>query len=68
MSAPKPVIINQADLEWEGWSEVSIAAESALRSKLLISGERTESRGLVTRLAEIPPRVWGLGRQNGSPG
>ena len=55
MSAPKPVSINQADLEWEGWSEASIAAESAMRWKLLISGERTESRGLVTGLAEIPP-------------
>ncbi len=55
MTAREPVIIDQADLDWEGWSEPDLATRSAIRWKLLITGERMESSGLVTGIAEIPP-------------
>ena len=51
----RPVIINQADLPWEGWENADVAARSAIRWKLLTAGECTESAGLVTGIAEIPP-------------
>lgn len=50
----RPVIIDQADLPWEGWEDADVAARSAIRWKLLTAGERTESAGLVTGIAEIP--------------
>ena len=55
MNAPKPTIVDQADLDWEGWSDANIATKSRIRWKLLIAGERTESVGLCTGIAEIPP-------------
>ena len=55
MDARKPVIIDQANLDWEGWRDADLAAKSAIRWKLLITGERTESSGLVTGVVEIPP-------------
>ena len=55
MNAPKPVIVDQADLDWEGWRDADIAAKSRIRWKLLLASERTESVGLVTGIAEIPP-------------
>ena len=54
-SRTRPVIIDQADLPWEGWEDTDVAARSAIRWKLLIAGERTESAGLVTGIAEVPP-------------
>ena len=54
-SRTRPVIIDQADLPWEGWEDTDVAARSAIRWKLLIAGERTESTGLVTGIAEVPP-------------
>ena len=51
----RPVIIDQADLPWEGWEDTDVAARSAIRWKLLTAGERTESAGLVIGIAEIPP-------------
>lgn len=51
----RPVIIDQADLPWEGWADAAVAARSAIRWKLLTAGERTGSAGLVTGIAEIPP-------------
>ncbi len=55
MDARKPVIIDQANLDWEGWRDTDLAAKSAIRWKFLLTGERTESIGLVTGVAEIPP-------------
>lgn len=55
MSNLKPIIINQSELEWEGWDDPVIAAKSPIRWKLLITGERTPSNGLVMGIAEIPP-------------
>ena len=51
----RPVIIDQAYSPWEGWEDADVAARSAIRWKLLIAGERTESAGFVTGIAEIPP-------------
>lgn len=53
----KPVIINQAELEWESWEDPDIAARSPVRWKLLITSERCQSSGIVTGLAEIPPDI-----------
>ncbi len=55
MSVQKPIIINEAKLTWEGWDTPVIAAESSIRWKLLITGERGPSSGLVTGIAECPP-------------
>lgn len=50
-----PIIIKQSELEWESWEDPVIAAKSPIRWKLLITGERTPSSGLVTGIAEVPP-------------
>lgn len=55
MTYLKPIIINQSDLEWEGWDDPEIAAKSPVRWKLLITSERMPSSGIVTGIAEIPP-------------
>ena len=54
MSRSAPIIINEAELDWEGWDDPTIAAENPNRWKLLITGERGPSRGLVTGIAECP--------------
>lgn len=53
----KPVIINQAELEWESWEDPEIATKSPIRWKLLISSDRCQSSGIVTGIAEIPPNA-----------
>ena len=53
----KPIIINQAELEWENWEDPDIAAKSPVRWKLLITSERCHSSGIVTGIAEVPPDV-----------
>ena len=55
MGTLKPVVVDQAALEWEGWDDPAISARSAVRWKLLVSRERGPSRGLVTGVAEIAP-------------
>ena len=55
MSVQKPIIINQAELAWEGWDDPVIADKSGIRWKLLVTGERGPSSGLVTGVAEVPP-------------
>ena len=55
MNTRKPVIVDQATLDWEGWGDTTLATKSAIRWKLLITGERTESSGLVTGVAQLPP-------------
>ncbi len=50
----RPIIINQSELEWEGWEDPEIAAKSPIRWKLLITSERGPSSGLVTGIAEVP--------------
>ena len=55
MDAQRPIFINQTELEWEGWDDPEIAAKSPIRWKLLITGERGPSSGLVMGIAEVPP-------------
>ena len=50
MSTSKPMVINQSEQSWEGWDDAELADKSAIRWKILISGER----GLVTGIAEFP--------------
>ena len=54
MNHPEPIIISEAELDWEGWDDPTIAAEHPNRWKLLITGERGPSSGLVTGIAECP--------------
>ena len=51
----EPVIRREADLEWEHWDDAELRANSDVRWKLLISGERTPSAELTMGIAEIPP-------------
>ena len=55
MSKQKPIILNQAELDWEGWDGPGVAAEGPLRWKILISGERGPSSSLTTGIAEMTP-------------
>ena len=55
MSAPRPAVVDQADLDWEGGEDANLATGTGIRWKLLVAGERTESEGLVTGIAEIAP-------------
>ncbi len=55
MSKQKPIILNQAELDWEGWDGPGVAAEGPLRWKILISGERGPSSRLTTGIAEMTP-------------
>ena len=55
MNKQKPIILNQAELDWEGWDGPGVAAEGPLRWKILISGERGPSGRLTTGIAEMIP-------------
>ncbi len=55
MDTRKPIILNQAELDWEGWDGPGVAAEGPLRWKILISGERGPSSSLTTGIAEMTP-------------
>ena len=55
VSAPKPAFVDQAALEWEGGADSGLATGKGIRWKLLVAGERTESEGLITGIAEIVP-------------
>ena len=55
MSTPKPAFVDQAALDWEGAADAGLATGKGIRWKLLVAGERTESTGLVTGIAEILP-------------
>ena len=55
MTVSKPAIVDQADLDWEGGSDSGLAVGSGIRWKLLIDGERMESTGLITGIAEVMP-------------
>ena len=55
MTVSKPAIVDQADLDWEGGSDAGLAVGSGIRWKMLIDGERMESTGLVTGIAEVMP-------------
>ncbi len=53
--ALKPVVVDQVALDWEDWKAPAGADRSAVRWKLLVSGERCPSAGLVTGVGEVAP-------------
>ena len=55
MQARKPVVVDQAALDWEGWDDPAVAARSAVRWKLLVSGDRGPSAGVVSGVGEVAP-------------
>ena len=55
MTVPRPAVVDQADLEWEGGEDANLATGKGIRWKLLIAGERTETAGLATGIAEVAP-------------
>lgn len=55
MSEQRPVILNQAELDWETWDDPELAAKSPVRWKILISGERGPSSQLSTGIAQMTP-------------
>ena len=55
MDKQKPIILNQAELDWEGWDGPGVAVEGPLRWKILIAGERGPSSRLTTGIAEMIP-------------
>ena len=57
MPRQKPVIRHQDELDWEGWTDPDLAAKSPCRWRLLVTGERDASSGLVSGIAELPPGV-----------
>ena len=48
MPAPKPAVVDQADLDWEHGGSAGLATGSGIRWKLLVAAERTDTAGLVT--------------------
>ena len=55
MSVQKPIVIDQAELAWEDCEDADLATKSAIRWKLLVTGERGPSSGLVMGISECPP-------------
>ena len=51
----KPVIVHQTERDWQNWEDPANADPSAIRWKLLISGERDPSSALVVGVARIEP-------------
>lgn len=56
MQGLKPVVVDQEELDWEGWIDPAFAARSAVRWKLLVSGDRgpTARRPAASRLPTDP--------------
>ncbi len=55
MNTQKPIILNQAELDWETWDDPDLVAKSPVRWKILISGERGPSSQLSIGIAEMTP-------------
>ncbi|MCH8185136.1 MAG: cupin domain-containing protein [Chloroflexi bacterium] len=51
------LVIRESDSQWEGWADPVIGAKSPVRWKLLITGDRTPTKGLTIGIAEVPPGV-----------
>jgi quercetin dioxygenase-like cupin family protein len=54
MSA-EPVIVQEQDLEWEGWPADQVAERGESEWKTLISGGLTNSEALTVGLSRLPP-------------
>ena len=55
MNEQRPIILNQAELDWETWDDPELADKSPVRWKILISGERGPSSQLAIGIAEMAP-------------
>lgn len=55
MPTLKPVIVDQAELDWHNWDDPANADPGAIQWKLLISREQGPSGGLVSGVARIAP-------------
>ncbi len=55
MPTLKPVIVDQAELDWHNWDDPANADPGAIQWKLLISREQGPARGLVVGVARIEP-------------
>ncbi len=53
--AVRPAVVREADCPWQEWTDPTVQAESPIRWKLLVGGERTPSRALTLGTCEIPP-------------
>ena len=51
----EPFIEHKANVEWESWENPSFKSRCPIRWKLLISGNKTPTNGMVFGIAEIPP-------------
>ncbi len=53
----EPFVEHESNIEWESWSDSELKSKCPIRWKLLVSGNRTPSDGLVLGIAEIPPGI-----------
>jgi len=51
----EPLVVHEADVAWETWSDASRAAQSPIVWKDLIGRDRHASHSLAMGIAEIPP-------------
>ena len=51
----RPVVVRECDCPWQGSADPAIHAQSPVRWKLLVGGERTASKALTVGTCEIPP-------------
>ncbi len=51
------MVIREPDRPWESWADPVISAKSPIRWKLLVTGDRTPTKGLTMGIAEVPPGV-----------
>jgi quercetin dioxygenase-like cupin family protein len=63
----RPVVVREAEVAWEGWTDPAIHAKSPIRWKLLVGGERTPSGALTVGTCEVPPGA-ALLRHHHAPG
>lgn len=51
----EPIVVDADDREWETWPTDQVAERGDIAWKTLVSGDRTESRGLTLGVARLPP-------------
>ena len=51
----EPYIEQESNVEWESWADPELKSKCPIRWKLLVSGYRTPTEGLVLGIAEVPP-------------
>lgn len=56
MKPTEGVLIREAEVEFEGWSDPDIHSKSPIRWKLLITKHRMHSEGMTMGIGEIPAR------------